>query len=178
MPLVQVSKSGGTAIPQVIGPFYKISCNFLHHGFFSNNWTERLDLIHIVLIRHEAFLPHTAVLAPHQSWALKSVVIAFSPIDRAGLICHFGLMHELIGWDGVTPVTAEVVHGTREDLLIWDVNVWPLGFSRNLYSVREGGSCSGGPTWTTVLGNILILHMSKVISPVDIIPKIAGQADH
>ena len=54
-------------------------------------------MVNVIGVRHEAWLVGVAVSAHCDVRALDSVVVTSSSVDRAGFVCHVGVMHELEG---------------------------------------------------------------------------------
>ena len=70
---------------------------------------ELVDSIDVVGIRNEAGLMWLAVLADINRCAFNTVVVAASLIDRAGLISHVGVVHELESAQGITAMATIVI---------------------------------------------------------------------
>ena len=78
-----------------------------------------------------------AVLANINRCALNAVVMTTSLIDRAGLIGHVGVVHELESAQGITAVTTIIILRARDYHLRGDVYIGPLSLSGDLDAVRK-----------------------------------------
>ena len=62
------------------------------------------------------------------------------------------------------------VHTTSNNILDWQIIDWPLSLPGNVDSVRQCTGGSHGPTWATVLWNVLVTCHAPIIPSVDISP--------
>ena len=144
--------------------------DFLHHGLFSRNFAEFLDFVGVVFIWNKAVWAWLTVLANINGSTFNTIVMTSSLIDRTGLISNFIFVHKFERRDSFTTVATIIIHRAWNDNLRGDVDIGPLSFSGNLYSVRYGWGGSLSPAWTAILGNMLVFQICEVIDIVNIVP--------
>lgn len=109
--------------------------DLLHHFVFTRHRIELVDSIDVVRVRDEAGLVWLTVLANIDRCAINTVIMAAGLIDRAGLIGHVGVVHELESTQGITSVATIVILRAGYHYLGGDVDIRPLSFAGNLDAV-------------------------------------------
>jgi hypothetical protein len=111
-----------------------------------------------------------AVLAHHDGGAFNTVIVTSSSVNRASLIGNVGVVHEFESRQGIASVASHVILITRDHDLGRDVDVWPGSLPCDLDSVRQR-RCGGlSPAGSTVLGNMLVLDVGKIVDSVHVVP--------
>jgi len=146
------------------------SMDFLHHVLLTLKMTILISMVHVVVLRDVASFTREAVSAFLHSRALLTIVVTSGSVDGAGLISDLVLRHPLEGLVVRTTVATIVLILTGDENLRSDVDIRPGSLAHDLNSIRHGRGCGMSPTGTTVLGNVLIAHVSKVVDTINIIP--------
>jgi len=111
--------------------------DLLQHLVLTRHRIELVDSIDVVGVRNEAGLMWLAVLADINRCAFNTVVMAASLIDRAGLICHIGVVHEFESAQGITAVATIVILRAGDHHLGGDVDIGPLSLAGDLDAVGK-----------------------------------------
>jgi len=145
--------------------------NFLHHGLFTFKVSELFDLVNFVLIWDEARLMRITVSAFCNIGALNSVIMASGLIHGTGFISHFVVIHVFVSVHWFTTMASLILHLAGDKNLRSNIDIRPSCFSGNLDSIRQS-RCSGvSPARSTVLWNMLVSNVGKIINSVNIIPE-------
>ena len=109
--------------------------DLLHHGLFTLEVSELLDLVNLVLVWDEARLMRVTVSALGDVRALDSVIVASGLIHGAGFISDFVVVHVLISINRFSTVASLILHLAGDQDLRSDVDIRPSSLSGNLDSV-------------------------------------------
>lgn len=120
--------------------------DFVHHGFFTSDWTEFSDTVDWVIWWDEAALAWKAVLALDSGVALDTSVPTQSLVIRARFVGNVEFVDVFEGEGWVTSVASEVftLVAGQEDL--WgQFIIRPSSLSGDLDSVSQSGGDSESP---------------------------------
>jgi hypothetical protein len=99
--------------------------------------------------------------------------VSTSQVDRGLSISDLVSAHPLESLDSFSTETSHrfIVHITRDENLRGDVDIGPGSLSSDLDTIGESRSGSLSPARSTVLRNVLVPNVSKVVNSIDVVPK-------
>ena len=91
-------------------------------------------------------------------------------VNRAGSVGDLVLGHPLEGAQSVSTVAAICITLARDEHLRRDVDIGPGSLPRDLDSVGQDRGRRVRPARATVLGDVLVVHVSQVVGVVYVVP--------
>jgi hypothetical protein len=149
------------------------SSDFSLHGTFTLDSSVLIDSINLVVVGNETSFIGVAISSNLHGRALRSIGVSTSQVDRGLSIGDLVSAHPLESLDSFSTETSHrfIVHITRDENLRGDVDIGPGSLSSDLDTIGESRSGSLSPARSTVLRNVLVPNVSKVVNSIDVVPK-------
>ena len=132
--------------------------------------TEFINLVCCVFTRNKAGFIWFAVFAKAHWSAFLTIGPASSLVNRASFICNIILLDVLVGSQCWTTKAALVFLFTWNKNLRSQIDVWPSSLASNFNSIWQSWCWSMGPTWATILRQVLVSHVCQVVFSVNWTP--------
>ena len=145
--------------------------DFIHHIFFSFNFSEFMNTINFSSFLSPTSFSWETIFAFDLSWASDTIIMAEGLIWRTSFICNVVVMNPFISVFSISTMAAIIGGFTWNEYLRRDNNIWPYSFSLDFNPITQSWSSRESPTWSAIDRNMLIPLISKIVNSTNIPPE-------